>query len=137
MSASPRILAILGLVAVFGVFTGLALALRGTGLDPALRLALTLPLAAAAIWLTLIYWRAIDEAAREAQKSAWLWGGSLGMGLGIIAVVLAAQGMFGFEALAPADLAPERLLIRGALMMVGGQLAGFFVAWAYWWWRRR
>src|SRR4051812_38918348 len=33
--------------------------------------------AAAALWLPRRYWLAIDEAARDAQKTAWFWGGSL------------------------------------------------------------
>ncbi|MET0271979.1 MAG: hypothetical protein ABW360_03215 [Phenylobacterium sp.] len=85
-----------------------------------------------AVWLGGLYWHRIDEAAREAQKTAWYWGGSLGMGLGVIAVSLFAR--LGF---APADAGPTLLMTYGAVGVVAAQLIGFGIAWALWWARRR
>jgi hypothetical protein len=85
-----------------------------------------------AVWLGGLYWHRIDEAAREAQKTAWYWGGSLGMGIGVIAVAL-----FGRLGFAPADAGPTLLLTYGAVGVVFAQLIGFGIAWALWWARRR
>jgi hypothetical protein len=134
-TSRPRI--ILALIVFMGLVLGLAFALKGAPMELEVRLGAAVLLAAPAIWLTRLYWLSIDEAAREAQKSAWLWGGSLGMALGLLVIIIASQGMFGLGVLVPVDASPLKLLMRGALLTVAGQLAGFLVAWAYWWWRRR
>lgn len=41
--------------------------------------------------LGLSWWRQIDEAAREAHKIAWFWGGSIGM---TIAILIAAINLY-------------------------------------------
>ena len=91
----------------------------------------------ASVWIMRIYWRALDEAAKEAQKHAWLWGGSFGLAVALVLVLLAARDVLGFGLLLPADAEPGRALIRGATITAGGQMAGFALAWALWWWRRR
>jgi hypothetical protein len=84
------------------------------------------------MWLGCLYWRRIDEAAREAQKAAWFWGGSLGMGAGLIGV-----GLFARLGLAAADTKPAMALVYGAMAVVLAQLTGFVVAWALWWAAKR
>lgn len=91
----------------------------------------------AGIWLMRVYWQALDEAAREAQKEAWLWGGSLGLAATLTVVMLAAKNTIGLDLLVPADATPEQALLRGATLVVGGQVGGYVLAWALWWWRRR
>jgi hypothetical protein len=79
------------------------------------------------------YWREIDEAAREAQKWAWYWGGSLGMGLGLSAT---ASHAIEISQWFP-DATRHQLMTYGAGVVLAGQIIGFHVAWAYWWWSRR
>ena len=136
-ASTSRARIILALIVFMGLVLGLAFGLKGVSMEPQVRLGALLLLTAPAVRLTRLSWLAIDEAAREAQQSAWLWGGSLGMGAGLLLIVVASQGALGLGGLVPADATPVKLLMRGALMTVAGQLAGFFVAWAYWWWRHR
>ena len=88
---------------------------------------------AAASALTWVYWRTIDEVAKEAQKWAWFWGGSIGMGLGFVATAVRPIGLASlFEG---AD--PAHLMAYGGITVMVGQLLGFTIAWAYWWMSRR
>lgn len=96
-------------------------------------------LAVLSIWAviaTLAYWRAIDELAREAHKSAWFWGGSIGLSLGIF-------GLFGLSLFEPLpttmlqDEPPLRLMAIGAYGSFGCGLIGYLIAWAIIWWRAR
>ncbi|ODT89733.1 hypothetical protein [Phenylobacterium sp. SCN 70-31] len=115
-----------------GAITGL----RGAGyhLEPAGLLALFLLWAVGAAWLVGGYWRSLDEAAREAQKWAWYWGGSIGMGVGAFALVFEPLGV---AAMLPADASRPDLLAYGAGVVVAAQMLGFLVAWAWWWGSRR
>ena len=88
------------------------------------------------IWLLLRYWDQIDVAAREAQKSAWLWGGSAGMAAGFI-----ADGVLRQPQVAPlAHGLVWRLggpyLVGGALVAFGAMI-GFLIGWAIWWGSKR
>ena len=95
---------------------------------------------AGAIWMGAVWMRSIDEAAQEAHKSAWFWGGSIGAAFGGLAVILS---------MAPqtADWTPPPLLFErqdpvayaasGAYAMLLLMLLGYGVAWAWWWWKRR
>lgn len=92
-------------------------------------------LAAGAAWM-----RSIDEAAREAHKSAWYWGGSGGMALGGVLVCLAVLPQA--ESLRiPSWLEgrtdPAAYAATGAFGMMLLMLIGYGVAWAWWWLRRR
>ena len=44
-----------------------------------------------AMWISLKWMSSIDEAAREAHKWSWFWGGSSGMAVGGMFVILAAM----------------------------------------------
>ena len=81
------------------------------------------------------YWRGIDEAAREAQKWAWYWGGSIGMGVAAVGLAMNPFDVVGL--LVPAGADRRSLLLHGAGVVMFGQLIGFHLAWAYWWWSRR
>ena len=72
----------------------------------------------------LPWWRRLDDMAREAHGVSWFWGGSLGMGLGLIALMIGA-GM-------------ESPQFAGAMTVVGLEIAGYGAAWLGWWaWKRR
>ena len=84
----------------------------------------------------LYWWRALDEAAREAHKWAWWWGGNLGFIVGGAAVVIAA--------LAGVDLLPAAvphtdaaLIALGVAAAFASQAVGYGVAWSGWWIARR
>lgn len=125
---------VLGLLAIFAVEIAIMAYLRATGRHLGLPLSLltAATLTAPAFWLACVYWRRIDEAARDAQKTAWFWGGALGMAAGFVALSLYVR-----LGLVPDGIRPGSLLIYGALATVAFQLVGFHIAWAYWWWKRR
>ena len=84
---------------------------------------------------TLYWWRSLDEAAQEAHKWAWWWGGNLGLIGGAAVVITAANG---------ADLLPARVPHSDAAMVAVGvvavfvaQTVGYAIAWCVWWVARR
>lgn len=85
---------------------------------------------------TFYWWRSLDEAAQEAHKWAWWWGGNLGFIAGGAAVVIAA--------LNGADLLPARvphtdtaLIALGVVAAFAAQAVGYGLAWCVWWMARR
>ena len=107
---------------------------RGSTGELALRVALVIGLIAGAAY-SLSYWRRLDEAAREAHKWAWYWGGSIGLlPAGFLAATptpgVRLAGELGFKT------GPE-LLQFGAMGVVGCMIVGYLVAWGFWWLRRR
>jgi hypothetical protein len=119
-----------------GVFGGL-IGAAWAGLD-AMNIAIPRPLLAAVVtlgipllgWMTLIYWRNVDEAAREAHKFAWFWGGSGGMLLGLPIMILTTSAKL--EALFGAH-EPSEWVMGGLLAMLVLQLVGYGLVWAGWW----
>jgi hypothetical protein len=87
--------------------------------------------------LCVLWWRSIDEAAREAHKWAWWWGGSGGMAVG--GVLLIALALRADDAPLPAKLSasPADLFAAGIMTVILFQLAGYLLAWAAWWLRHR
>ena len=87
---------------------------------------------AAGLWVCAHWWRALDEAAQEAHKWAWWWGSTVGLAIGSVALFTLAYA-------APDALtaAPKDLLLGGAAILGAGQIAGYGVAWAFWWLQRR
>ncbi len=84
------------------------------------------------MWVTLRWWRGLDEAAQEAHKWAWWWGATLG--LACSAIVLFTWTSV-FESTLTAG--PKDLFLSGALVVVLCQTAGYGLAWAAWWLKRR
>lgn len=85
---------------------------------------------------SLYWWRSLDEAAQEAHKWAWWWGGNLGFVIGGAAVVIAA---FSGVKLLP-DAVPHSdaaLIALGVFAALAAQAAGYGVAWCGWWIARR
>lgn len=82
--------------------------------------------------------RSIDEAAREAHKAAWFWGGSAGMAVGGVGIILAslpqAQTLQLVSHGARTD--PAALMAAGAFGMMLLMLLGYTVVWAWWWFAR-
>ena len=84
---------------------------------------------------TIWWWIRADEAVREAHKWAWYWGGSIGMCVGLGALLLA--GAYGGDAPVPADASYNDLLIAGASLVLLPMLIGYGVAWFAWWIAKR
>ncbi|MEG2731040.1 MAG: hypothetical protein RR935_11020, partial [Brevundimonas sp.] len=81
---------------------------------------------------TYYWWRDLDEAAREAHKWAWWWGGNIGF-------IVGAAGFLG-AALAGVDLLPARiphtdvaLIAAGFIAAFAAQAIGYGIAWCGWW----
>ncbi len=108
------------------------------GMLDALDIAVPRPLLAAAVtlgipllgWATLLYWRNVDEAAREAHKFAWFWGGSGAMLLSFPIMILTTSAKL--EALfGPHE--PSQWVMGGLLAMLALQIVGYGATWAGWW----
>lgn len=85
---------------------------------------------------TLYWWRSLDEAAKEAHKWAWWWGGNLGLvvgGAGVVAATLMDVNLR--PAFMPPSDAP--LVATGVLGVFAAQAVGYGVAWCGWWMSRR
>ncbi|MFN3878316.1 MAG: hypothetical protein ACK4MH_08060 [Brevundimonas sp.] len=88
---------------------------------------------AATLAVTVWWWRRLDEAAREAHKWAWYWGGSAGMMLGLALVLTLATRDVDLARFLPADASSGDLVVGGMLSILLFQLAGYTLAWGWWW----
>ena len=87
---------------------------------------------------SVIWWRNIDEAAREAHKWSWYWGGSVGLGgvLVLFLLSLMSGGAFGRDWIIANGLGGYELALgmaAGVVLPVGGYVA----AWGIWWMKHR
>lgn len=91
-----------------------------------------------AVAVTLPYWRRLDEAAREAHKSAWLWGGGGGFTI--------AAAVAGLLLLLPTGIALPSLshrvddagrIVDGVFLTILLESIGYGLLWLLWWSRRR
>lgn len=138
MFQSPARGPILGLIGLL-VVEVVVVAARAAGLLPAtgaVKLGLFALIVAPASWLIWQYWVRIDEAAREAQKTAWFWGGTIGGALGWVSLNFIDSPLLPF-ADRLAQSSPNDLVQVGALAVIVSQLIGMTVVWAGWWWSRR
>lgn len=95
---------------------------------------------ALALWVGVAWMRRIDEAAREAHKAAWFWGGSGGIAVGGVFVILASSPPAERLSL-PSWFAgradPAAYAATGAAAVLGLMLVGYCLVWGWWWLRRR
>ena len=90
------------------------------------------------LWVSVYWMRTIDEAAREAHKSAWYWGGTAGMAVGGVAMVLSRLPQAASIRIPTlGDPTPAGYAATGAMMMLCLMLLGYTLAWAWWWLARR
>ncbi len=108
------------------------------GIMSALVPGLILALVFVAVFLiSLKWWRTLDEAAQEAHKWAWWWGGSWGMAAGFIVIGAlylldrddAVGGLLGNS--------PSAIFYHGAMAIVLAQTLGYALCWSLWWLSRR
>lgn len=92
-----------------------------------------------AIMLSVAWMRLIDEAAREAHKSAWFWGGNCGMAVVVVGVIFASVPQAGALPV-PNFLGrddPLAYMASGAMATILIMVLGYTIAWAWWWLSRR
>jgi hypothetical protein len=136
MSISQRGLTLsLAVMAAFVAFTFVARHwMHGAG--PWASLAVFAVAIVAAFGSTAVWWRGIDEAAREAHKSAWYWGGCAGLAVGFAVIVALPILHAEPPLLLNLKSSPSGYFFSGALGVVFTQIAGYAAAWAFWWARR-
>lgn len=96
--------------------------------------AMGLVLGAVAMGLSWRWWAKADEAVREAHKTSWYWGGSVGL----VVVSVIAMPLFAISAdFAPAAAGLTRgeagFMLAGIILTVVLLLLGYIVCWAGWW----
>jgi hypothetical protein len=134
--ASPWLMS----VAVFAAGAAVVLGGKalGVGRNPIGAGVLSAVAFAAATPFVIVWWRRLDEAAREAHKFAWYWGGSAGMVVVAIAFnVLMAPGSNIVTAEFLGADRPRDLVAIGMAAVLLSQVIGYTVAWAGWWIARR
>lgn len=80
---------------------------------------------------TVWWWARADEAVREAHKWAWYWGGSIGMCIGLGALIFV--GIYGGDVPVPAGVSYGSAMMMGASLVLTPMLLGYGVAWFAWW----
>ena len=138
----------IGLAAVVGGILGYIDGNREAGGLPALVntpsglwIGLVLGVLAAVIGMVYgFFWmRSIDEAAQEAHKWSWYWGGSAGMALGMVALVVSMMPISA-KWQPPAFFErtdPVAYMALGAVGLLTLMMVGYGLAWVWWWWSRR
>ena len=115
-----------------GVLVGILL--EEAALSPPLRALAILSLVPVLGLACLLYWRRIDEAAREAHKFAWYWGGSLGLAIASAVMVIVQRSNLPFL---PTDMPAGELVAFGITLCMVAQVLCYGVVWVWWWLARR
>jgi len=90
--------------------------------------------------VSFVWMRAIDEAAREAHKAAWFWGGCSGMALGGVLMILSSLPLaerWSFPSILDGRTDPAAYAATGAFGMLLLMIIGYTIVWAGWWLARR
>ncbi len=91
---------------------------------------------AGAILVGALWMRSIDEAAREAHKAAWYWGGSAGMAVGGVLMILTSlpqAAAISIPSFLPDRTDPAAYAATGAFGMMSVMMIGYIIVWAWWW----
>jgi hypothetical protein len=135
LSSAQLLIGLFLLGAVVGVVG--AVTDKGQGDASALFLWLVIATMPVALWLTLLWWRRLDEAAREAHKWAWYWGATGGV-LIVIPLLFLPEAMGVVELAHRLDFVePFELVSFGMFAVLILQVLGYGIAWAAWWLKRR
>lgn len=97
-------------------------------------------LAAIASFAYGAYWmKSIDEAAQEAHKWSWYWGGSAGLGVGMVAFFLSMAPVTAEWTIPTINgrTDPVAYAASGFLGLMFLLIIGYGIAWAWWWFSRR
>jgi hypothetical protein len=117
---------------------GLGAVLHLTTLPPAAFGALVSVGAGLAMLPCALGWKRVDEAAREAHKAAWFWGGawSLALVAGLFAWLARAGAGFAFDRFA-IGRGDAGLIAAGIALCLLVQIVGYGLFWAGWWLSKR
>lgn len=88
-----------------------------------------------ALWM-----KSIDEAAQEAHKWAWYWGGSAGLGVGMVGLIVGmtqASATLTIPSAFTGRTDPAAYATTGALALMALMMIGYTIAWGVWWLRHR
>lgn len=102
--------------------------------------ALAIILMVAAVGFGARWMKSIDEAAQEAHKWSWYWGGSVGMAVGMVLILLGTLPQTATLNIASwygERTDPAAYMATGAVAIVGLMMIGYLLAWALWWFQRR
>jgi hypothetical protein len=111
---------------------------RAVNLSGAALVAMIAFLIVAAGFGAVVYWRRLDEAAREAHKFAWYWGGSFGMAIAIVLAVTLTRGGLDTQLARMSEAAgPGNFVSLGMMAAMGVQAVCYLVVWAGWWISKR
>lgn len=91
----------------------------------------------AALLVSVWWWRRMDEAAREAHKWSWFWGGSCGMLVGLALLLTLSVRDAAITLPASIGSSPVEILTAGMMAILLFQLTGYAIAWLWWWLARR
>ncbi len=94
----------------------------------------------AAFWFGARWMKSIDEAAQEAHKWSWYWGGSVGLAAGMVLIFVGSLPMgASLQVVSWFDgrTDPAAYMATGAVAIVGLMMIGYLLAWALWWFQRR
>ena len=94
---------------------------------------------AGAMWGGAAWMGSIDEAAREAHKSAWYWGGTGGMAVAGVGVIMASLPQASSLTLVGINGRTDAAayMAAGAIGLLVLMMLGYGVAWGIWWLARR
>lgn len=93
-----------------------------------------------ALVVGVVWMRSIDEAAREAHKAAWYWGGSGGMAVGGVLAIMATlpgAARWTVPAFYNGRTDPAAYAATGAFGLMFLMIIGYAIVWAWWWLARR
>lgn len=102
--------------------------------------AIAVALMVGALAVGVVWMRSIDEAAREAHKAAWYWGGTGGMAVGgVLAIMAALPGAthWTIPAFYVDRMDPAAYAASGAFGLMLLMVIGYAIVWAWWWLVRR
>ncbi|MDB5470744.1 MAG: hypothetical protein JWR84_2304 [Caulobacter sp.] len=125
--------------ATAGTVGGVTALFSALGLKPTAWLAsgIAATVFALTFWFAWKWWQAIDEAAREAHKTGWYWGGTAGL---LISLVLFTGLHFADPAVSLARYAmiegDAGLILTGIAVTITAQLIGYGLVWSGWWFLR-
>lgn len=90
-------------------------------------------------WVGALWMKSIDEAAQEAHKWSWYWGGSAGLAVAMIGYAISFLPEAAQWALPTISgrTDPVAYAVTGGLFVIGLLIAGYTVAWGLWWFQRR
>ena len=138
LSRNQRLNLVWAVIIAGGAVLGFTLAALDQPLSSPVPLSLALSATVAfCLGGSIIHWRLLDEAQREAHKTAWFWGGSMGMLVGLlVAIAVMALAPDRIVTLNPGG-EPDDYLRLGIMWILLTQAAGYGLAWLFWWWSRR